>query len=333
MDRMDFTHAVARLRVIETKLLDKSKIERMIESTSLEDALRVLTETQYGEALAALKRNEDYEFLLNEELKNIYSLMYEVSPEKAIVDIMALKYDYHNIKVLEKSKIVNGDLTSLLLPIGTLNIDVLKNAVLAKDLKPLDKIMQQAIEVSEKDFEENKDSQNIDIILDIYMYKNMISKAKECGFEFIENFIRKSIDLINIKTMLRVKAQEKDGRFLERVLLEEGFMPKDLLIEGLSCSLEVFSEKVSKYGYDKILKLVIENHTITKKYNSIEVYCDNYLMEYIKGAKRVNFGPEPIIAYIMAKETEIKVLRIILAGKLNKVSSEIIRERLRDIYA
>jgi len=56
-------------------------------------------------------------------------------------------------------------------------------------------------------------------------------------------------------------------------------------------------------------------------------------MSFIKNAKRINFGPEPIIAYIIAKETEIKIIRIILAGKLNKVDSNIIRERLRDIYA
>ncbi len=55
-------------------------------------------------------------------------------------------------------------------------------------------------------------------------------------------------------------------------------------------------------------------------------------MDHAKEAKRVNFGPEPIIAYIIAKETEIKIIRIIMVGKINKVATEVIRERLRELY-
>ncbi|NEU04960.1 V-type ATP synthase subunit C [Clostridium senegalense] len=333
MDRMEFTHAVARLRVIETKLLDKMKLERMIESASLEEAIRVLSETQYNESISLLKRVEDYEVALNEELKKLYSLMYEVSPDKLIVDIMNLKYDYHNIKVLEKEKILDKDLSSLLIPVGSIDVEKLKTSIVTGDLKGLEPIMREAIKKAENDYEENKDSQRIDIILDRYLYEDMLKRAKESKFEFIEGYVRRTIDLTNIKIMLRVKAQDKDMKFLEGVLIEGGYIPQSTLIEGLSISFENFIEVVSKYGYDKVLKLVVEDYASTKKYTSIEVHSDNYLMDYIKGAKGVNFGPEPIIAYIMAKETELKVVRIILAGKLNKVESNIIRERLRDIYA
>lgn len=333
MDRMDFTHAVARLRVIETKLLDKVKIERMIESPSLEDAIKVLSETQYNDSISLLKRVEDYEAALSEELKKLYSLMYEVSPYKLIVDIMSLKYDYHNIKVLEKSKIINSDLSSLLIPLGTVDVDVLKTSIVTNDLRNLEPIMREAIKKTEIDFEETKDSQNIDIILDKYQYKDMLEKAKTCEVDFIEGYVRRVIDLTNIKTMLRVKSQDKDMKFLEKVIIEDGYISKAILLEGLSVSFEAFIKKVSKYGYDKVLNSVLEDFNLSKKYTSIEVHSDNYLMDYIKNAKRVNFGPEPIIAYTMARETELKIVRIILAGKLNKVDSNIIRERLRDIYA
>ncbi|MCJ7689669.1 MAG: V-type ATPase subunit, partial [Clostridiaceae bacterium] len=48
MDNMDFTQAVARLRVLETRLLNKVKIERMIDSNSAEDVLKILQETEYA---------------------------------------------------------------------------------------------------------------------------------------------------------------------------------------------------------------------------------------------------------------------------------------------
>ena len=333
MDRMNFTHAVPRLRVIEKRLLDKIKIERMVESSSLEEAIKILQETQYGDNISLLKRNEDYELLLNEELKRLYSLMYEISPEKLIVDIMSLKYDYHNIKVLKKSEILGGDLSSLLIPIGTVDIDKLKNSMVTNELKELEPIMREAIVKVQENYAESKDSQSLDIILDNYIYKHMIAKAEESNFDFVIDFIKKSIDLTNIKTMIRVKLQNKDIRFLESTLLDNGNIPRELFIQGLNDNLESFSNKIAKYGYEAVLKALIEEYQSSNKYNSLEVYSDNYLMSFIKNAKRINFGPEPIIAYIMAKETEIKVIRIILAGKLNKVDSSIIRERLRDIYA
>lgn len=42
MEHLQFTHAIARIRVLETKLLDKAKIDRMIDSSSSEDALKII---------------------------------------------------------------------------------------------------------------------------------------------------------------------------------------------------------------------------------------------------------------------------------------------------
>ena len=55
-------------------------------------------------------------------------------------------------------------------------------------------------------------------------------------------------------------------------------------------------------------------------------------MEYIKKAKLLCFGFEPILAFLIGKEYELQAVRIILSGKINGVPVEIIKERLRDMY-
>jgi V/A-type H+-transporting ATPase subunit C len=40
-------------------------------------------------------------------------------------------------------------------------------------------------------------------------------------------------------------------------------------------------------------------------------------------------GVEPFIAYLFAKETEIRNVRIIMTGKINRLNDDLIRERLR----
>lgn len=55
-------------------------------------------------------------------------------------------------------------------------------------------------------------------------------------------------------------------------------------------------------------------------------------MKFIKEAKLITKGLEPVLAYMYAKESEIKQVRTIMVGKLNNISKEVIRERLRDGY-
>ena len=59
---------------------------------------------------------------------------------------------------------------------------------------------------------------------------------------------------------------------------------------------------------------------------------ENGLIDIVKPARMVVFGPEPLFGYIVAKERENKLLRIIMVSKLNNIPPDRIRERLRDIY-
>jgi V/A-type H+-transporting ATPase subunit C len=47
----------------------------------------------------------------------------------------------------------------------------------------------------------------------------------------------------------------------------------------------------------------------------------------------VAFGPEPILAYLLAKELEGRLVRLIMVGKINNLPKETIKERLCDVYA
>lgn len=332
MDRMDFTQAVARLRVLETRLLNKAKIERMIDSASAEEALKVLQESEYSAFMSNVKHAEDYEILLKEELKRVYALMYEVSPHKQIIDIMSLKYDYHNLKVLLKGKALNKELYYLLMPVGTESIEKLKIYMTTGEFKKLTPIMREALMKAEKAYHEENDPQKIDIILDLYMYKDMLSRAIATKYDFIVNYVKQNIDFINIKTFIRLKKQEKNVKFLKEVLIEGGNIAQEVFIKSFDDSLENFISKLSPYNYSDMLRKSLEDFDKDGKLNILEKLSEDYVMEKAKKAKYITFGPEPLFAYMIAKETEIKIIRIIMVGKVNKISPERIRERLRDIY-
>jgi V/A-type H+-transporting ATPase subunit C len=60
--------------------------------------------------------------------------------------------------------------------------------------------------------------------------------------------------------------------------------------------------------------------------------ADDLRVEYLNRAKYIPFGPEPLVAYVLGRENEVKSLRIILAGKVNGLSDQEIGERLREVY-
>lgn len=332
MDRMDFTHAVARLRVMEKRLLDKNKVERLLDSNGADEVLRILQETVYAEGINNLESVYEYEKVLKEELVNLYDSLYKISPVKDVINIMSMRYDYHNIKVLIKAKALGKNLSSILIPIGTIPIEILKNSIATGELKPLGKYVADAVKTIELKFEESKDPQVIDVLLDKYMFNSMLEKAKELNIAYITRYVEESIDITNIKTMLRVKKQNKDIRFLEAVLIPKGTISEKVYLQGLNETLEGFISKISRTKYAKVLSSILDEYTSSGNISSLDALYDNYIMNHAKDAKRVNFGPEPIIAYIIAKETEIKIIRIIMVGKINNVNTEIIRERLRDLY-
>ena len=81
-----------------------------------------------------------------------------------------------------------------------------------------------------------------------------------------------------------------------------------------------------------ILKPVSYTHLDVYKRQEFERMCDDYLMSYVKEAQYKTLTPEPLVGYILGKETEIKCVRIIMTCKLNNIDSETIKERVREAY-
>ena len=333
MDVMKFTQAVSRIWVLETRLLDNAKVERMIEASSASEVLRILNETEYANVSANIKRAEDYEQILTAELKRVYDLVYEISPVKEVVKIMSLKYDYHNAKVLLKEKVLGKDLSSMLIKLGNIDLQEIKRKIDSDNLKSLNGTLGKGIQEAMKVFEETKDPQKIDIIIDKYMYKELVEINKSLNYKFIDNLVKAMIDSTNIRTLLRIKKQNKGRDFAGEVIVEGGAIDSSKLISLINETPENIMSKLQSSIYSDLIKEGFEGYIATESASLLEKLSDNYIMNLMKNSKLVTFGPERLLSYIYAKETEIKVIRIIMVGKLNNIAEEVIRERLRDIYA
>ena len=65
---------------------------------------------------------------------------------------------------------------------------------------------------------------------------------------------------------------------------------------------------------------------------AFETWCDDAVIDALAGAKTKPFGPEPLAAYVLGKENEIKTVRIILSARHNGLPDDAVRARIRTLY-
>ena len=134
-------------------------------------------------------------------------------------------------------------------------------------------------------------------------------------------------------TLFRVKKQNRDARFLETVIFEGGTISKNKIVSSMNDNIDTILNKFKKEKLGMYLAKGLETFSETKRLSELEKISDNYLMELNKESKYVVFGPEPLFTYLVAKEREINAIRMIMVSKINNISSDKIRERLRETYA
>ena len=332
MDRMDYGQSVVTIRILEKRLLTRNRLERMIEAQTPEEVLKLLGETEYSQDMADIHGSQDYEIILKRETERVFSIVRNMIKNTGIVDVLSLKYDYHNLKVLLKSKITGKDFSSLLMQAGTIDASKFK-VKFETQSNDLPREIMEAIDEVQKDFEENHNPQRIDIIVDKHYFRNLSRLAKEIDVKVITDYVEGLIDFQNMITLFRVQKQKRDARFLETVIFEGGTISKNKIVASINDNTDTILNKFKKEKLGTYLVKGLEAFSETKRLSELEKISDNYLMELNKESKYVVFGPEPLFTYLVAKEREINAVRMIMVSKINNISSDKIRERLRETYA
>ena len=91
-------------------------------------------------------------------------------------------------------------------------------------------------------------------------------------------------------------------------------------------------------GMDSIIEYLNGNgyaagaEALKESPSAFERWCDNRIIQTIKPQKTNPFSLGPLVAYVIARENEIKTVRIILTCKQNGLSDDSIRERVREMY-
>lgn len=334
MNRDTFIGASISTRIYEDNLLNQKDLERLNEFDTLDEVLNSLNDSIYE--INELDRSEDYEIILARELKRAYDVIRDVSPDKNIGAYLIEKYNFHNLKVLLKEYIQGEDYRSIYSKMGDIDIDLIKRELGLfdegkKDLDDEDDFYLKAAFEALDAYRQNEDPAMIDISLDKAYYEKLLKLAYEISLDSLISYTKESIDLVNVKTLLRIQNLNLDLEELDKAVIDGGNIKKESLIEMFKLKLDQIRAKLSNYDIGAYTGRTLSvDKPLEENILDLEKVIDDHFMDFAKKAKQITYGPEILLAYLIAKENEIKNLRIIFVSKLNGLSKEFSKERLRE---
>ena len=316
----------AMLRARETRMLTADRAARMLEASGFEESVKLLADCGY-EDLSGLNA-AGIDAALSERRAAIFAELENLVPDKALVELFRLKYDYHNAKAVLKGEAMGVDPLRLMSSSGRVAPEKLKAAFDEERVSDLPPVLGAAMVEAGSTLARTANPQLADFELDRACFDEMKTIAAELDNPFLAGYVKLLIDAANLKSAVRTARMRKSADFLSSVLIKGGADVDRIAAADGDGLAAIFAhtplEKAAAAGAE-----AIAGGSMTV----FELLCDNAVNDYLRSAKLVSYGPEVVAAYVAAVETEITAVRMILTGSLAGVDAETIKERLRDLYA
>lgn len=320
--------ASARAKAKENNLFTEEKLHRMMEAKTLEDAVRVLAEANYGGGMNVT--SENFYDVLTEEEKLATAFLKESAPKAMGIECFFMRNDYHNLKVLTKAKYSGIDeYEQMLLPDGNVTFTELKDKFENGKIKFFNAFMGEALASIEKAFETDALSpRKIDTEIDKAMFReiNATLSGKDAD-KYVKEYFSTLADTTNIGSMFRTITLGGDFRFFEENFVCGGEIDTDAF---LACGIDMakFRKFVDGTKYRKMFESVDGADL-----SGFETAKDEYLLRIFSANKGDMFSVAPVVGYYLGKLNEIKVIKVVLVCLKNQVKYEEMKKRVRALYA
>lgn len=331
MNNTDYAYIIGRLRALETRLPTVNVVERMIESTSAEEAFRVLNDLIFVSGSMGEHTAEEFQKVLTKATQKMIRLLAKMSPSSDVAQFLWLKYDFHNLKVALKARLVGhgySDVEHALIDLGTLSAEDWEHFCLEGKIIPLTEGLHETLDDAKKEYEKTEDPQIVDLIVDKHFLEEALKKAKLFASPLTIGYLQRFIDLTNLKTWIRCKELKKDENYFEAVLLHGGRVPLFVFTDHYKKGYEELKQILEQKMHCDELSKVLEEFLKEKTLLSVEKKISELLQEYMEESKKMSFGPEPVFAFFWKFENHMQILRTILVGKLNQLPAEDIHKHV-----
>ncbi len=322
MSDIQYTYAVARIRAKEVSLFSQSVIEQLVGFRDEQECLQFLTEQGWGDADTPMEA----EAILTREREKTWDLMRELVDDMSVFDVLTYQDLFHNLKAAIKEVGAEGLHPNIFLNDCAISGPEMQEIVKTRDFSRLPDFMADVAGEALDTFLHTHDGQLCDIMIDRATLEAIYEAGKKSGDEIIQQYAESTVAVADIKIAVRSQKTAKSLEFMKRAMAACDTLDVDTLaleaMRGVDAIRGYLQDTVYAEGAD----------ALADSPSAFERWCDNRIIETIRPQKYNSFSVGPLVAYELARENEIKTVRIILSAKANGLPEDSIRERIREMY-
>jgi V/A-type H+-transporting ATPase subunit C len=325
-DREDYAEACGRIRALEKRLLRRERLGELSVAADVPAALRLLRRWGWT-GKRAEGRSEAWEEHLAESLRKSDDVLRGLDPHPALTTVLVLKYDLLNLSAVLKARFLDLPFDQPLHPRGLNGAASLEIMAKRMDFSLYPEPLAAEL-ASLGDALEGDRPGSIAGSLAAARHRSLRRLAARQGSRLFCDYLDHLADLENIGGVLRAIAFPElrhrgepccPAGFLDPELLRGGGSDRDLL-RSLSLTL-----------YGSLLEKCRDSEGRLSP-GLLERERDDFLTSLLGPSRYVSLGPEPIWAYWLARETDLKNIRSVLVMLESGTPGEALGKRLRRSY-
>lgn len=322
MKDADYIYAVACIRTKEKSLLKDSDITTISGLPSESAVITYLTERGWGN-----NDTKEAEKLLSVEEAKTYSVLSELGVGENVIDILMFKEYFHNLKTAIKQVCTDeADDPRAFYPSSRFDGEKLKTYIRENSFDKLPPYMSKAAEKAKDVMLTARDGQRCDSIIDRACLEAMIKEAADTGDSFLIDYAESRVATADIKIAVRGCGTKKSYDFILEALCPCKAFDVKKMAKAAAAGKEELLDFLSHTEYSEAAEAVNES------FSSFEKWCDDFMIRKIMDQKTNIQSVGPVVAYYLARQNEIRMVRIILTAKANGFPDRIISERVRKMY-
>lgn len=322
MNDLEYTYAVARIRALESSLFSSTEIERLLGCADEEQCLQFLSEKGWGDGTGSM----DASAMLKREEEKTWEVIDDVAPDLSVFDVLSYPKLYHNLKAAIKEVCTEVENKNIFYDDCSIPGAEMLQLVRNKEFQRLPGKMGETAEEAYDTLLHTRDGQLCDVIVDRAALDAIYEAGKKAEDDIIKKYAESTVAIADIKIAVRSQKTAKSLEFMKRAMAPCDSVNVDQLSKAAVTGMEAVRDYLLGTSYAEGAAALEESPS------AFERWCDNRMMETIRPQKYNSFSAGPLVAYVLARENEIKTVRIILTGKQNDFPDEAIRERIREMY-
>jgi V/A-type H+/Na+-transporting ATPase subunit C len=312
----NYGFAIGRVRALEPALMDRARYERFKRARNGEEFAAALAETAYGRFLengvAGVTQALDSAAGENAGFLSEYAL------DDWLLQLFSIPSAIRELKMAVKSALSQGR-TDVGFP----------KELEGGSYKPLaDRVVAQAMDA----FTRGRNPAAVDVALDRLMQQ--IELQVSSSSEFVTGYLGLHADIENLRTLVRLRTKEDADENLAGEMGEAYIPGGTLTLAVLSAALPLpwpavldLLAKSPPYGsgseaFHDYLEQGRAALVDRRSFARMERLGREAELRYVRQTRYATFGHEPLVAFFLLRENELRNLRLLFAAKLAGLPDE-----------